>query len=85
LVTLTAARSGRPGAPSLRSLLEEETGPALTRSEAEERFLALIRKAQLLAPETNVFVGEYEVDFLCVTNDSSSRSMDCFPLIAKTV
>jgi very-short-patch-repair endonuclease len=64
LLALTDARAGRPGAPVLRSLLEQEARPALTRSEAEERFLALVRKAQLPAPETNVQLGDYEVDFL---------------------
>lgn len=37
--------------------------PALTRSEAEERFLALVRKARLPDPAANVTVGGYEVDF----------------------
>ncbi len=54
----------RPGAPLLRALLESEAGPALTRSQAEAQFLALIRKAQLPVPQTNVRVGDYEVDFL---------------------
>jgi very-short-patch-repair endonuclease len=31
---------------------------------AEERLLALIRTAELPAPETNARVGPYEVDFL---------------------
>ena len=35
----------------------------MTRSEAEERLLLLIRKAQLRPPETNVRVEGYEVDF----------------------
>jgi very-short-patch-repair endonuclease len=38
--------------------------PALTRSEAERRFLELIRAARLPEPEANVNVGGYEVDFL---------------------
>ena len=63
LQSLMAKHAGRPGAPMLRVLLESEAGPALTRSEAEERLLMLIRKAQLPAPETNVRVGDYEVDF----------------------
>ena len=63
LQSLTTKRAGRPGAPILRELLESEGKPALTRSEAEERLLMLIRKAQLPAPETNVQVGAYEVDF----------------------
>ena len=48
----------------LRALLVGDASPAFTRSEAEARFLALIRKAQLSEPETNVRVGGYEVDFL---------------------
>ena len=38
--------------------------PAMTRSEAEARFLALVRAAGLPEPETNVRVAGYEVDFL---------------------
>ena len=37
--------------------------PALTRSEAERRFLELIRRAGLPEPRANVRVGRYEVDF----------------------
>lgn len=59
-----AGRRGRPGAPALRSVLEARGGPALTRSEAEARVLALIRKAGLPVPETNVRIGPYEVDLL---------------------
>ncbi|MEX1184534.1 MAG: DUF559 domain-containing protein [Gemmatimonadota bacterium] len=54
------------GAAALRALLD--AGPALTRSEAEDRFLALMRKARLPLPETNVTVGDYEVDFLWRTH-----------------
>lgn len=63
LRSLATRRAGRPGAPSLRMLLENETAPAFTRSEAEERLLALIRKVQLPAPDTNARIGDYEVDF----------------------
>jgi len=63
LLAPVTRRAGKRGAPLLRALLAEETGPALTRSEAEERLLILIRKAQLPPPETNVHVGNYEVDF----------------------
>lgn len=52
-----------PGRAILRQLLQDGH-PALTRSEAEERFLALIRQAGLPAPETNVLVEGLEVDFL---------------------
>lgn len=54
--------SGGAGTPALRALLEQGS-PALTRSEAEERFLALVREAQLESPEVNVRVDGYEVDF----------------------
>jgi very-short-patch-repair endonuclease len=53
----------RPGAARLRALLAADTPPALTRSEAEERFLALVRRAQLPPPVTNVRVAGYELDF----------------------
>lgn len=54
----------RRGNPLIRSILDAPASPALTRSEAEERLLALTRKARLPAPETNARVGRYEVDFL---------------------
>jgi hypothetical protein len=53
-----------PGVASLRSLVEADTRPALARSEAEERFPALIRAAELPQPEVNVRIGSHEVDFL---------------------
>jgi very-short-patch-repair endonuclease len=48
----------------LRRILADAHEPAFTRSEAEARLLALIRKARLPAPETNVRIGGYEVDFV---------------------
>ncbi len=48
----------------LRELLESGSRIALTRSEAEERFLELTRKARLPDPDTNAHVAGYEVDFL---------------------
>jgi very-short-patch-repair endonuclease len=48
--------------PALRAILERSGGPALTRSRAEEAAVALIRKAGLPAPHTNVAVGPYELD-----------------------
>lgn len=53
---------GRRGTAVLRAWLEGQ-GPALTRSEAEERLLTLIRKARLAEPEVNVRVSGFEVDF----------------------
>lgn len=53
----------RQGAPALRAVLERPGGPALTRSEAESVFLALVREAGLPAPQANARVGMYELDF----------------------
>jgi len=49
------------GTAALRKAIRSE--PALTRSEAERRFLKLIRRARLPEPRTNVRIGRYEVDF----------------------
>jgi very-short-patch-repair endonuclease len=62
-ISLLARRSSLPGTRALRALLDEGT-PALTRSQAEERLLALIRTAELPAPEINVHIGRHEVDFM---------------------
>ncbi len=51
------------GAPLLRSLLTNEGGPAFTRSEAEDRFLEIVRLAELPAPQANVRLRDIEVDF----------------------
>jgi very-short-patch-repair endonuclease len=64
LGSLVDRRPRHRGGPRIRTLLGNPAGPALTRSEAEERFLALIAKAGLRMPETNVVVARYEVDFL---------------------
>jgi very-short-patch-repair endonuclease len=53
----------RRGIDMLRTILERQGGPSLTRSEAEARFLELVRKARLPAPDTNVKIGRYEIDF----------------------
>jgi very-short-patch-repair endonuclease len=55
---------GRRGARLLRSVIQREGGPKLTRSEAEVRFLDLVRGTGLPAPEVNVVVEGYEIDFL---------------------
>ena len=52
------------GRSVLRSLLDRSTGPELTRSEAESRFLALVRRSRLPPPAVNVRVEGLEVDFL---------------------
>ena len=50
------------GTAALRQVIQTE--PALTRSEAERKFLELIRAARLPEPETNARVGRWEVDFV---------------------
>ena len=64
LLTLLDRHGGRPGAATLRALIDAAPGLALTRSEAEERLLALTRKARMSAPATNTRVAGHEVDFL---------------------
>ena len=61
---LLARYPRRSGAPILGALVDRDREPAFTRSEAEVRFLKLIRKARLQMPEVNASVGGYEVDFL---------------------
>lgn len=63
LERLADRHAGRPGVPALRALLGGGR-PAMTRSEAERRMLALIRRARLPEPETNQPLYEYEIDFL---------------------
>jgi very-short-patch-repair endonuclease len=56
---------GHPGRGRLSSLMADGTaGTTMTRSEAEERMLALVRAAELPPPEVNARVHGYEVDFL---------------------
>lgn len=57
-------RGRRHGSRALRAVLSAPGGPAFTRSAAEEKFLGLVRKARLPAPECNVRVLRYEIDFL---------------------
>ncbi|MBX6363707.1 MAG: DUF559 domain-containing protein [Gemmatimonadetes bacterium] len=63
LKRLLARHAGRRGTRTLRLLLGRGTGPAFTRSEAESQFLALVRRAEIPAPETNVVLSGFEVDF----------------------
>ncbi len=58
------ANPRRPGCARLRALADEGRGATMTRSEAEERFLGLIRRAGLPAPLVNVKLGRWEADFL---------------------
>lgn len=55
---------GRPGTARLRALLDDSPGTTRTRAESEERFLALVRRAELPMPELNVKLGPYEIDAL---------------------
>jgi very-short-patch-repair endonuclease len=64
LVAAVRDALGRRAAPRLRALLAHSDPPALTRSEAEERLLALVRAARLEAPEVNVRVCGHLVDCL---------------------
>jgi very-short-patch-repair endonuclease len=64
-LTALLTRSGQTrGTAVLRRLLAADRAPALTRSEAEERLLALVKAAQLTPPEVNIRLGRHEVDFL---------------------
>jgi very-short-patch-repair endonuclease len=58
---------GRRGTGRLKALLDRDVEPAFTRSEAEERLLALIRQAGLPPPEANARIGRHTVD-LCWHN-----------------
>ncbi len=58
---LTFAR-GRPGARALGELITD--APGYTRSQAEIRLRALIRRAGLPRPQTNARAGRYEIDAL---------------------
>lgn len=62
LPDLVADHGRQRGAPALRAALLGD-GPVFTRSEAEERLLALLREAGLPRPQVNVMVEGYEVDF----------------------
>lgn len=53
----------RPAARRLAAFTAPGSPPALTRSTAEESFLALITRSQLPRPEVNVRVHGHEVDF----------------------
>jgi very-short-patch-repair endonuclease len=60
---------GQRGTGALATALRAFDGPTATRSEAEERFLALIRTARLPRPEINAWLplpegGGYRPDFL---------------------
>jgi very-short-patch-repair endonuclease len=59
-----ADHAGRPGSPSLQAVLSLYTaGSTVTRSEMEERFLALCDSYGLRRPEANTRIEGVEVDF----------------------
>jgi very-short-patch-repair endonuclease len=60
---LIARYPRRPGTPRLRAMLAADEPPSMTRSDAEERFLELVRTAQLPDPRVNVRIHGFEVDF----------------------
>jgi very-short-patch-repair endonuclease len=64
LDTIATRYRGRPAAGLLRQVIDQAGGPRLTRSEAERRFLELVRRARLPMPRSNVPVAGYEIDFL---------------------
>lgn len=51
------------GASLLRPLLSDDAGLPFTRSEAEERFLSIVRRAELPTPRVNLRIRDIEVDF----------------------
>ena len=53
----------RPGSVRLGALASHGRTLTMTRSECEERFLALVRRAGLPGPEVNARVSRFEVDF----------------------
>jgi very-short-patch-repair endonuclease len=56
---------GRPGSPSLQAVLSRyDAGSTPTRSELEERFLALCDRHGLPRPKVNVRIEGFEVDFV---------------------
>ena len=61
---LLARHPRRRGTDRLRRLLAEGAHPVLTRSEAEDRFLELVRHVNLADPEVNAPVHGFEVDFI---------------------
>ena len=59
---LISTNRGRAGIRALRALAEDH--PQMTRSAAERRFLALLRRSGVPLPEANARAAGYEVDFL---------------------
>lgn len=59
-----ARHAGYRGAGRLATVLTGGGGTTITRSEAEKRFLRLIRAARLPPPKTNQPFGRFELDFV---------------------
>jgi very-short-patch-repair endonuclease len=68
ILSLLAEHPRHAGNVALRRLVAGDHAPALTRSEAEQRLLQLIRRARLRPPQTNARLHGYEVDFLWPTD-----------------
>ncbi len=64
LLALLERHPGARGRRRLRSILQAGAGPAFTRSNAEDRFLRLVRRGGLPRPAVNVVVEGLEVDVL---------------------
>lgn len=62
LTVAIAAHPGRPGISRVRELLAQRQGSTVTRTDAEERFLALIREAGLPDPQMQAPIAGFEVD-----------------------
>ena len=62
--TILARHPRRPGVRALRTELDRERGPALSRSEGERQMKLLIREAGLPAPLTDRKIAGYEADFV---------------------
>jgi predicted transcriptional regulator of viral defense system len=62
--TLTAVVENNPGRRGAKLRTALEAAGHRTRSPTEDRFLAFIERWGVEEPETGVWIGEYEVDFL---------------------
>ncbi len=63
LTAATTQSTHRAGAADVRALVAERRPTTLTRSQAEEEFLKMIREAELPQPEINAAVYGFTVDF----------------------
>lgn len=62
LSTLIREHAGHPGKGLMATVVEQRRHPTVTESEAEERFLALVRDAGLPVPRTQVELHGFRVD-----------------------